>query len=798
MNRIFFSLVVFATALPAPVKAQTITPDMLQAARAAMAQSAPAASSKVGAINSPTGAEAPKPTEEAAAAPGATQRLTRQPNEFQRYLQTVTGQTLPIFGEAFFDNTYPAAAGVQPSPDYILGPGDEIGIKIYSASVELDERLVITRDGALVLPKVGPIAVAGTRLADLDRKIRQSLSRVLTDFNLYTTAGRLRGIDVYVTGMAARPGKLSLAGTTTAISALFASGGPSALGSMRQIEVLRSGQRVGAIDLYQFMLKGNTQQDFALRQGDVLNIPRAGTQIAVVGAVERPSVMELGKSDRTVGAVLALMGELPPTTNPSLVYLQRIDPSRKAPTSLLRVDLTEAGRNTPLQDGDILQFVPASLQTANAVTLRILGEPPVRVPIDAGARVSSVIPSADMLVTRGTLVRRMGNAQQGATGQTDRAASIESGSSLQDQQDRGQIIARESREAQYRDLEYKRLRESTLASEVNWERAIIERLDTETLQPLVIGFNLEQAVLAKNPDEDLELVPGDIITVLRRQDVDGPALNKTRLVRIQGEVARPGIYQIGTQETLASLLKRAGGPTPQAYLYGTQLLRESVRTEQAKAIEQIARQLEAQLRAEASATLGESVGESGMLALQQIAAQNRARAQEQVSRLRELKPSGRVALEMDPRDTALPDIALENADEIVVPKAPSNIFVVGAVINENALRYKSGRTLQDAVRQAGTLPNAQTEQAFILRADGSALLPDLQAGTDFWSAGTVSRWFKGDRVQDIALMPGDTVVVPEKLTRETPYSIFVRGLKDWTQVLYQLGLGAAAVKTLRN
>jgi protein involved in polysaccharide export with SLBB domain len=120
------------------------------------------------------------------------------------------------------------------------------------------------------------------------------------------------------------------------------------------------------------------------------------------------------------------------------------------------------------------------------------------------------------------------------------------------------------------------------------------------------------------------------------------------------------------------------------------------------------------------------------------------------------------------------------------------------VINENALRFKPGRTLQDAMRQAGTLPNAETSQAFILRADGSALLPDLQAGTDFWSAGTVSRWFKGDRVQDIALMPGDTVVVPEKLTSETPYSIFVRGLKDWTQVLYQLGLGAAALKTLKN
>lgn len=799
MKSIFFATAASLMLLSAQASAQTLTPEMAQAARAIMSQNASPGAGKVGAMGAADAANSAQA--EAASDPGAAQRIAtsapRRPNEFQRFIQTTTGLALPILGETLFNRPYSPPAGLPPSPDYVLGPGDEIGIKVYSASVDVDDQLVITRDGALVLPKVGPINVAGTRVADLDRKVRQALSRILTDFNLYITVGRLRGIDIYVTGMAERPGKFSLTGTSTAISALFSTGGPSNLGTMRAIEVIRGGQVIGTIDLYRFMLQGDIKQDIPLRQGDVINIPRSGPQVALVGAIEQPSVIEMPPSGLSVGDALKLTGSLPPTTNPNLVYLQRLDPGLLKPTSLQQIDLGEAGRLTRLKDGDMLQFVPASLQTANMVTLRILGEPPVRMPIEVGARVSSVIPSIDALITRGTLVRRMGQAEQGSTGKVDAAVKAESGSGLETAESRGQIISRESADARFRDLEYKRLREATLSSEINWERALIERLDSSSLQPLILGFNLAQA-LERNPEEDLELQAGDIITVMRRQDVEGPALNTTRIVRIQGEVAKPGVYQIGTEETLKSLLQRAGGPTKEAYLFGTQLLRERVKTEQAKNIESIARQLEAQLRSESALSARETVGESGMLAMQQLAAQNRARSQQQIDRLRALQPSGRVALEMDTRDTSLPPIALEHGDEILIPKTPSNIFMAGAVINENALRFKPGRTLQDAMRQAGTLPNAETSQAFILRADGSALLPDLQAGTDFWSAGTVSRWFKGDRVQDIALMPGDTVVVPEKLTRETPYSIFVRGLKDWTQVLYQLGLGAAAVKTLKN
>ncbi|CAM8625661.1 Polysaccharide export protein [Burkholderiales bacterium] len=797
-----------------PASAQTLTPDVAQMARQLGLQ-AGGKKPSVGESTPTTEEESPK-----------TERLAPRleplpPNEFQRQIQAVTGLQLPLFGQQLFEGRLPepelATSTNEPrttqtarpnftpsnngpvSPDYVLGPGDQVGVKVYSASIDLDEQLTITRDGALLLPKIGPIQVAGTRVADLDRKIRSALARVLTDFNVYTAVGRLRGMDIYVTGMARSPGKFSVSGMSTAISALFATGGPSAQGSFRAIEVIRSGTKVATIDLYQFLLNGDMKQDIALRQGDVINIPRAGAQVALLGAAEQPAVYELSSKASSLGALVDLSGGLPPTTDPKDVILERTDPARARPMSLLRLSLDDAGRKTPLQDGDLIRLKPLTLASENAVTLRILGEAPVRVPIRAGDKISDVIPTPDALLTRSYYLRQLKNTQEGAVGQVERAASAESAKSTGASQPADSASLRDKlRESeQLRDLEYKRLRESALSSEVNWERALIERMDPLTLQPLMLGFNLERAIVERAPDENLTLAPGDVITVLRRQDVEGPALRKTRLVRIQGEVLKPGIYQIGTQETLQTLIQRAGGSTPQAYLFGTQLLRDSVRKTQAKNIEDVARQLESKLRSDDGTANLAGVSETGLAVAMQLSARNRQMAQEQVTRLRSLKPSGRVALEMDPLDKALPAITLEDGDEILVPTVPSSIFVAGAVVNENALRFRPGRTLQDALRQAGTLPTAQTDQAFILRADGSAVLPDLQVKTDFWSAGTVSRWLKGDQVQDIALMPGDTVVVPEKLGQESQYSLFMRGLKDWTQVLYQLGLGAAAVRTLK-
>ena len=166
-------------------------------------------------------------------------------------------------------------------------------------------------------------------------------------------------------------------------------------------------------------------------------------------------------------------------------------------------------------------------------------------------------------------------------------------------------------------------------------------------------------------------------------------------------------------------------------------------------------------------------------------AANRAQLQQKISQLKDNNPNGRLSLELNPNDAEYPEILMEDGDLVSIPQIPSSVAVIGAVYNESSLLYKQGKTAKDYLANAGVSVTAQREWTFLVRADGSVKAPDT------------SGWSTSGKVFDIVLMPGDVVVVPEKIQRETGYTTFMRGLKDWTQVLFQLGLAAAAVQVLK-
>jgi protein involved in polysaccharide export with SLBB domain len=156
--------------------------------------------------------------------------------------------------------------------------------------------------------------------------------------------------------------------------------------------------------------------------------------------------------------------------------------------------------------------------------------------------------------------------------------------------------------------------------------------------------------------------------------------------------------------------------------------------------------------------------------------------------MKTFKSSGRVSLELPPTQLtleAMPALPLEDGDAIHIPSRPGFVTAVGEVYNENAIIYRSGRTVGDVLEVAGVSDNAELRYAFVLRADGS--VKTARDNRSLFSLGG----FK-----DIHLMPGDSVVIPAKLDRRTNWTKFVTGLKDWTQVLYQLGLGVAAWQVL--
>ena len=322
-----------------------------------------------------------------------------------------------------------------------------------------------------------------------------------------------------------------------------------------------------------------------------------------------------------------------------------------------------------------------------------------------------------------------------------------------------------------------------MVDQINWDYAVVERLNAKDLRVELIPFNLGKAVLQKDPLHNLALQPGDVVTILSSTDLQLPSERKTRLVRIEGEVAAPGVYQTKPGETLPQLLQRVGGLTPQAYLYGTEFTRESVRKQQQENLDQVIRRLEAQ-GVSAGATLTANINADRASQSATLLQQQQQQLQSQISRLKAFKSKGRVSLELEADTKTLPNLPLEDGDTILVPTMPAFVAAAGSVNNDNVFIYLPGKTVASVLASAGLNEDSEPSEAFVLRADGSILSRK--------SAGLFSR-FEGTK-----LMPGDTVVVPSKVDRESGYNTLMRGLRDWTQIFSNLGIGAAAIKTLKN
>lgn len=678
-------------------------------------------------------------------------------SQFQLFVQESTGQLLPMFGSELFDNpgSYAPDAS-QPTPgDYVLGPGDEIHMQVWGA-VEFTGVFNIDRNGQIALPKVGTINLAGVQVRNLEGVLHNHLSRVFTNFSLNANLGRLRSIQVYVVGQAQQPGTYKVSSLSTLVNALFASGGPSATGSMRNIQLKRGGQVVTTLDLYDFIARGDKTRDMPLQSGDVIVIPPAGARVAVTGALDTAAIYELKPGADTVGDVLALSGGVPALASTSKALLERIAPEQTPPRRVQDITLDTTGLKQPLRDGDVLTVLGISPAFGNAVTLQGTVAAPLRYTWFEGMKILDLIPERDALITadyykrKNLLVQSAEVAQDAGGGITNRV--------------RG------------------------LADQINWEYAVIERLNRNTLGTELIPFNLGKAVLQRDPAHNLPLQSGDVVTILSQSDLRLPQDRQTRLVRVEGEVAAPGVYQTQPGETLPQLLQRVGGLTPQAYLFGTELHRESVRNRQQENLDILIRRLEAQAQAQSSSVIA-NLGTDNAAQAQLLQQQQQAQLKSQITRLKAMRSNGRMSLELDPkaRDLAsLPMLPLEDGDHVVVPPTPGFVAAFGSVNNENVFIYKPGKTVGDVVKSAGLTEDAEPNQAFVLRADGTIVARRDRSG------------FFGGSFESLEMMPGDTLVIPAQMDRESRYNFWTRALKDWTQIFSNFGLGVAALKTINS
>lgn len=728
------------------------------------------------------GALAPAGSQPDLAFPGTPQtpnKASNPPNEFQKFVADGAGKILPVFGAEFFASAPSTFAPIVNSPvptNHSLGPGDELLIRAWG-SIDVDYRATVDRNGTISIPTIGTIVLAGVKAGEAESVIRGAFEKLYKGVTVNVNFGHLRAITVYVVGQASRPGTYTVSSLSTLVTALFASGGPNSNGTMRGVQVKRAGKVVAELDLYAFIGKGDKSADINLQDGDSIYIPPAGGFVALVGKVNTPAIYELKTGSDTVEALLDFAGGLPVVADPRRAFLERVDAVRNHPRTVEQFALNGDGLKRTLKNGDVLNITSITPDFANAVVLRGNVDQPIRAPFKQGMRVRDLIPSREYLISRASTKR-----QNNAVGAGD--------------SERDMTLAPADTDKNLPERRAKRGTEDIAASigqlidEINWDYAVVERINRADLTVSLIPFNLSNVFTNPDGADNVQLQPGDTVTIFSGEDVAVPMDKRRVFVRVEGEVKVPGVYQMTARDTLQMLLARAGGPTDNAYLFGTAFYREAVRKEQEVNLQKAAMRLESQLRSEQAKGIANAralAATDAQAAVAQRAAEVQV-AEAGITRFRQIKPTGRIAFGLEPGERSfarLPQIKLENGDRLVVPAKPAFVHVFGAVNSETSPLWRPNTRVKDYLKVVGATSEADLDNVFVMRVDGTVMSSDSR------------NWLFGS-IGGLEIMPGDSIVVPEKLDRESTWSRFTRGTREWAQIFANFGLGAAAIKTLRN
>lgn len=733
------------------------------------------------------------------------------PTEFQQYVAGSIGRMLPIFGATLFEHVPATFAPPERTPagvDYVIGPGDELQIAVWG-QLNFARRLVVAGTGQVTLPDVGPISVEGMNYSQAQSVIKSQLLHFYKSFDVSVTLSRLHSIQVFVVGEARRPGTYTVSSFSTLVNAIFASGGPSSRGSMRNIQLKRGDRVIKHFDLYRLLVEGDKSQDAQLLAGDVIFIAPAGSRVAVAGSVGHPGIYEV-KPGNTLADALQLADGLSPMAAMNQALVERVNDG--SALQVLHLRMNANGLRTELRNGDIVRLLPVVQRFQNAVTLRGNVADPGRFPWQQGMRLSDLIPNKESLLTRDywKAHNALGSAEQlafesapetpedppAANGNAETASA---GTMSSTGQLRNNILPAGFQE-QKRNTQgdgslgaamgpdnvpplrtfNPRFTVQPAVPEINWEYAVIERTDQATLATRTIAFNLGKLVLANEETQNLELLPGDVVTIFSKADFSVPRSQQRIQVRIEGEVAMAGVYTAQPGETLRQVLTRAGGLSSDAYIYGTQLTRESTRREQQKRYDSFLDQLESEV-SEAASNLSSRVTSPQEAATAQTSLGSQ---RDMIGRLRKVAMNGRIVLNMTPSNhgiDAFPDLPLENGDRLYVPILPSTVNVIGTVYEQASFLYEQDYRTGDYLKKAGgPSRSADRSHMFIVRADGSVI--SRRTGTTMFAKS----------FDTLPMYPGDTLIVPTYINRTT----FVRSLIDWSQILSNFGLGAAAINVL--
>jgi len=543
-----------------------------------------------------------KPGEAEGRQPVREPQESEKPTAFQRYVrgEDLAGVSTELahFGYDLFKGggrEFRPVTSVAAGPDYVVGPGDEVIVRIWG-KVELEAAAEVDRGGKLALPKVGVFAVAGRTLARVRKDVRARYDKVYKDYQLDVSLGELRRIGVFVVGRVRKPGRYAISSVGTVLNALMAAGGPASTGSLRDITVRRKGKVVATFDVYDLMTAGRRTGDIRLQPEDTVFVGACGRRVAVAGGVRNPAIYELTKAEMTLTKLLALAGGLEPTAARDRVQIERIGDGGKV--RLEEIDLARAGGDFALSDGDVVRVFSVIRKTANVVYLAGNVARPGAFRFRKGMRVSDLIGDLQMLVPEKAW--RAGRAPvqlDPNTGKPVEPAGLEDDRRRKSGRRPTEPKSRAGRRSKSRDSALKKATgragrdgetpggepkdgaeddeedgesggKPVLFPEPFWKHALIRRISRPRLEVRYIPFDLGKALLEKKRGSDPLLASGDTVIVFSKWD-----FVKRPMVRIGGAVNRPGAYALTPGMSLRDLVGIAGGLKPYAYRSEAELLR---------------------------------------------------------------------------------------------------------------------------------------------------------------------------------------------------------------------------------
>jgi protein involved in polysaccharide export with SLBB domain len=421
-------------------------------------------------------------------------------------------QQLQRFGEdVFLNGTGNVAELPMDMPaglDYVVGPGDGLTINL-SGGISQRLQRVVDREGRVALPEVGAVEISGRNLGEVQHLVRTVLRGQFRDVDADVSLSRIRTVRVYVVGDVERPGAYDVSSLSTPLNALFIAGGPTTDGSLRILEHYRGKERVQKVDVYDLLLHGINGNMQRLEAGDTIVVPPLRGEVTVEGMVRRPAIYELNE-ETSLAEVLQLAGGVLPTGTLRHVDVERVQ-SHESRT-MLRLDVPET--NNQEQVTQALQDF--KIQEGDTI------------------KITPILPYADKTVYLDGYVSRPGKfAYSEGMKVTDLIKS-------------------------YKDL----------LPEPSTTHAEIIRLNQPDDQPVVLAFNLGDALAGK--DQDLVLKPFDTVRVFSKYDFEDPPI-----ITISGEVRDPGDHLTNGLPHLRDAIFLAGGTTRDALLDDAQIYRKT-------------------------------------------------------------------------------------------------------------------------------------------------------------------------------------------------------------------------------